>query len=51
MGFGKPRQEKVVIDNRDYGYDAKKEFTQTRNKSPSVIISKSKRIETFADKA
>ena len=51
MGFGKPRQEKVVIDNRDYGYDAKKEFIQTRNKSPSVIISKSKRIETFADKA
>lgn len=39
--WGKPRNEKVEIDNRDYGYEPEKEFTQTRHRSPAAIINKS----------
>lgn len=40
FGFGKPRQEKVEIDNRDYGYDPEKSFKQTRDRTPSALISR-----------
>ena len=40
MGFGKPKAEKRVVDNRDYGYSPEREFAQTRHKSPAATISK-----------
>jgi len=30
LGFGKPKAEKKVVDNRDYGYQEEKSFTQIR---------------------
>jgi len=50
--WGKPKAEKVVVDNRDYGYDPEKEFKLTRHSSPSAIIKKSgaSRMD-FADKS
>ena len=27
LGFGKPRAEKTVVDNRDYGYEGQKTYT------------------------
>ena len=40
LGFGKPKAEKVEIDNRDYGYDPQREFSATRHRSPAAIIDK-----------
>lgn len=51
LGFGKPKPEKIVVDNRDYGYSQTAEFTQTRHKSPSATITKTgKRPDSFAIK-
>ena len=36
----KPKAEKKVVDNRDYGYTQEQEFKQTRHKSPAATISK-----------
>ena len=48
LGFGKPRPDKKVIDNRDYNYSPEREFVQTRHKSPSAVISKARaRPESF----
>ena len=50
LGFGKPKPEKRIVDNRDYNYSAEKEFAQTRHKSPAAVISKSRaRPESFAN--
>jgi len=40
-GFGKPKPDKIVVDNRDYGYEPERDFSQTRNRSPAAIINKS----------
>ena len=40
MGFGKPKPEKRVVDNRDYGYNPEREFAQTKHKSPAARIDK-----------
>lgn len=46
--FGKPKQEKTLVDNRDYGYSQEQEFKQTRPKSPTAKITKTgKRPELF----
>lgn len=50
-GFGKPKPEKTVVDNRDYGYSPEKEFKELRHKSPAAVISKAgARGDTFAPK-
>ena len=40
LGFGKPKPEKKIVDNRDYGYDAERAMNQTRYRSPSAKINK-----------
>ena len=50
LGFGKPKAEKKVVDNRDYGYSPERDFAQTRHKSPAATISKtSARPTSFAN--
>ena len=39
-GFGKPRHEQQVVDNRNYDNSPEREFSQTRHRSPAAIISK-----------
>ena len=50
LGFGKPKPERRVVDNRDYDYSPEREFAQTRHKSPSAIINKGGSRETFTIK-
>ena len=52
LGFGKPKPEKKIVDNRDYGYDPDKEFRNTRHRSPSALINKKgKRPDNFTLKS
>lgn len=48
--WGKPKAEKVEIDNRDYGHDPERDFSATRHRSPAAIISKTSpgRPKSFA---
>jgi len=50
LTWAKPKEQKVEIDNRDYGYDPEREFSATRHRSPAAIISKSSpgRPKSFA---
>ena len=49
--FGKPKPERLEVDNRDYGYDPDREFSATRHRSPAAIISKTQRPASFANQA
>ena len=40
LGFGKPKPEKKVVDNRDYGYQGEKSYTQARQSTKSITLSK-----------
>ena len=40
LGFGKPKEEKKVVDNRDYGYQGDNSFIQMQQSSKSTLLTK-----------
>ena len=53
LGFGKPKPEKKIFDDRDYNADNDKTFKQTRYRSPSATINKNTaaRPSSFANQS